>query len=53
MTVGVMLRSITSSEITEWMAYFINEQEVPESKTSTAAVIKAAFANRVVKKRKK
>ena len=44
---------MTSAELTEWMAYFMGEQEEPKEKVNTAKVIKAAFANRVVKKRKK
>ena len=48
MTVGSMLRSISSSELTEWMAYF-KQQSEPEKQPDTAAVLKAMFAHRIKK----
>jgi hypothetical protein len=51
MTVGEMLRRITSGELTEWMAYFKAQAE-PEKKVNTAEVLKAMFAHRVRKKQK-
>lgn len=49
MTVGEMLRTVSSSELTEWMAYFSVQSE-PEKKVNTAEVLKAMFAHRVRKK---
>lgn len=60
MPVGVMLKSMTSGEITEWMAYFKikNEtmdpgvkQDNPEN-TNTGTVLKAMLAHRVKKKKR-
>jgi hypothetical protein len=48
MTVGEMLRNITSSELTEWMAYFKLQSE-PEKTVNTAEVLKAMFASRIKK----
>jgi hypothetical protein len=53
MPVGIMLQSITSYEITEWMAYYgIKSTHVQEKQVSTEEVLRARFANRI-KKRKK
>lgn len=49
MTVGDMLNRMSSSEITEWMAYF-GLQNKPEKKVDTAAVLKAMLGHRVKKK---
>lgn len=49
MPVGEMLRRMDSAEITEWMAYF-REDQAPKKKASD--VIKAQFANRVKRKDK-
>lgn len=49
MPVGVMLRSMTSMELTEWMAFY----SVASKRTdqpSTAEALKAMFAHRVKKK---
>jgi hypothetical protein len=48
MTVGDMLRNVTSSELTEWMAYFKLQAE-PEKTVNTAEILKAMFANRIKK----
>lgn len=51
MPVGLMLRSITSKELTEWMAFYsVNAK--PKNKTKTSDVLKAMFAGKVVKKKK-
>ena len=47
MPVGEMLRRMDSAEISEWIAYF-KLQEKPKQKASD--VIKAQFANRVIRK---
>jgi hypothetical protein len=49
MTVGDMLARMSSSEVTEWMAY-LSIQSEPDQEVSTAKVIKAMFSNRVKKK---
>jgi hypothetical protein len=49
MTVGRMLREISSSELTEWMAYYRPE---PEKKVNTAEVLKAMFATRIKRNKK-
>jgi hypothetical protein len=49
MTVADMLRRISSSEITEWMAFYSVQAE-PEKKVNTAEVLKAMFAHRVKRK---
>lgn len=46
-----MLSSISSSELTEWMAYF-RQQSEPEKKINTAEVLKAMFANRIKRDKK-
>jgi len=52
MSVGDMLRSISSSELTEWMAYFsLQAEPPPEKKVNTAEVLKAMFAHRIRKKK--
>jgi hypothetical protein len=48
MTVGRMLREISASELTEWMAFYKLQAE-PEKEVNTAEVIKAMFAHRVKK----
>jgi len=48
MPVGEMLRRMDSAEISEWIAYF-KLQEQPKQKGSD--VIKAQFANRVIRKK--
>jgi len=57
MPVGVLLRSITSYELTEWMAYFSLKGKSPGPKApeslnapvDTAATLKSMFANKVKK----
>jgi len=51
MPVGEMLSRITSAELTEWMAYFRLGQEPEPPKEKASTVLKAMFANRIVKKR--
>jgi hypothetical protein len=42
---------MTSMELTEWMAFFKMESEKPKTqKTSTASVLKAMFAHKVIRK---
>ena len=43
-----MLREISASELTEWMAFYKLQAE-PEKEVNTAEVIKAMFAHRVKK----
>jgi hypothetical protein len=51
MTVGGMLRSISSSELTAWMAYYsLQAEPPPEKPQNTAEDLKAMFANRIRKK---
>jgi hypothetical protein len=47
MPVGVMLKSMDSAELTEWIAYFrLQEPEKPKAKD----VLKAQFANRITRR---
>jgi hypothetical protein len=50
MTVGEMLSKISSSELTEWIAYFKVMEEVEKPKVKTSDALKAMFANRIVRK---
>lgn len=50
-----MLRRISSSELTEWIAYFsirADREHEPENTVNTAETLKAMFAHRVKKKGK-
>ncbi len=53
MPVGVMLASMSSAEVTEWMAYYELAAEdagaKPKPKPATASDIRAAFAHRIKK----
>jgi hypothetical protein len=45
-----MLSRMTSAELTEWMAYFKILDEPAKPQAKTADVLKAMFANRIVRK---
>lgn len=50
-----MLKSMTSSEITEWIAYFrikMGMDKRPEKKIGAYQVLKAMFHGRIIKKKK-
>lgn len=51
MPVGVMLASMSSAEVTEWMAYYelAAEDAGAKPKPATASDIRAAFAHRIKK----
>lgn len=54
-----MLKSMSSSEITEWMAYFriklgmdAKEETQASAGSKTYHVLKSMFSNRIIKKKK-
>jgi hypothetical protein len=49
MSVAGMLQSMSSSEVTEWMAYFSLQAPQEEKKPNTPEALKAMFAHRVKK----
>ncbi len=53
MTVRQLLNNISSSELTEWMAYSRIKQSPAEEKVDTARVLKDMLGHKVVKKGKK
>lgn len=51
MPVGVMLATISSRELTEWMAYYALRNAPEKPKSLTPAELRAMFAHRVMKKK--
>ena len=54
MTVNGLLRSISSSELTEWQAYFKIKNELLNPKPNvpnTGEILKSMYAHKVVRKK--